>query len=454
MPITDLASLLLYTSAIVEGTVVSGQSDPDKDYTYTKLLLEDVIVHRGAVRPGAQPTSMTLLQFGGTSPEGRTVSVTDVPKLSCGDRQLFFLINRNWRHTPLVPLWSIGVSNVRVVEDDGRTFLMEGAYALGSISNDGFGRADTEPLFEPSGETTPNTCDGRQPLPVLTRTDAPIPEGVIGVEEVLAAVDATGVQPSGVFQSEPYNWDKPIQGKRNCGDVEPYYAGCESHPDDAYTIGETGACLTRCTDGACEAGKSCVQTSVRPACVLEGSDVCAEQINVCIYAAKMDFGAPIDGHGAVVWGTIHSDEQLQDNTFTVIDGAASVAFAHYPHANGYDTPYGDVSAGRLRVIDTSVYDLHTLEDGTIPPDDKAEIGAAISANPESYASSCGYSIIFRDGEREPISGDPDAEAFAYVQDFPLGYSCARNLAPIDGKPVFEHIDCKQVKFTQGLCNEN
>ncbi len=239
---------------------------------------------------------------------------------------------------------------------------------------------------------------------------------------------------------------------RNCeAPDQPFYPRCESDVKDIYQVHETGECLTPCPDGTCDDGKSCVKASLR-VCDYGGCDACQQGIGVCVELFELSGASEVDGNGIVAWMSSPDFNRFRGELFEARGGAFSVALVSVPNAIGRDTPYGSFSIATLVVMDPAVYDLHRLPPDEISDENRAALEQAVADNNSaSFAGSCEYRILYRYGAIELGLGDQDRESYAWLQDFPVGYSCARVRSPINGKDSYQLVDCSDVTLKQGQC---
>lgn len=110
--VTDLASALGQTAAVVEATVVELRDEYRADEgPWTRVVLGDVKVHAGAA-----PRGLELWQFGGLLPSGRLMVAAELPSFVAGKRYLLFLRNTAWNVSPIVGQLALRVEQVGNVE--------------------------------------------------------------------------------------------------------------------------------------------------------------------------------------------------------------------------------------------------------------------------------------------------------------------------------------------------
>jgi hypothetical protein len=138
--VTDLASALAQTAAVVEATVSElGAEYRDAEGPWTRVVLGDVKVHAGAA-----PKALELWQFGGALPNGRMMVAAELPVFVKGQRYLLLLRNTAWNVSPIV-----GGYALRVEQADGAEVLVtsDGQAVLGL---DASGARLGGALFEPA----------------------------------------------------------------------------------------------------------------------------------------------------------------------------------------------------------------------------------------------------------------------------------------------------------------
>lgn len=110
--VTDLASALGQTAAVVEATVVELRDEyRAAEGPWTRVVLGDVKVHAGAA-----PRGLELWQFGGLLPNGRLMVAAELPSFVAGKRYLLFLRNTAWNLSPIVGQLALRVEKVGNVE--------------------------------------------------------------------------------------------------------------------------------------------------------------------------------------------------------------------------------------------------------------------------------------------------------------------------------------------------
>lgn len=138
--VTDLASAVAQTAAVVEATVAELHHEyNDAEGPWTRVVLSDVKVHRGVA-----PKALELWQFGGVLPNGRLMVAAELPVFSKGQRYVLFLRNTAWNVSPVVGPLAFRVENVdgaeALVSSDGQALIGLGAQ----------GPAYGAALFEPA----------------------------------------------------------------------------------------------------------------------------------------------------------------------------------------------------------------------------------------------------------------------------------------------------------------
>lgn len=200
-PMPNFAATLAQTAAVIEGVVASVENEHAVETgPWTRIYFEDIVVHRGALRAGKQPTEMSFVQFGGEHPDGRITTTSLTSDFTIGERYVLFLRNTSWNFIPysVVPL--------RVSSSDGSSFLatVDGR-PLVSVSTKGF-RFSSTPLFTDldRGLAPAYRRSGYQ------RNSEKEPSSVVGVDKLLEQVDwhtafsaFGGVRIGGPFYDEP-----------------------------------------------------------------------------------------------------------------------------------------------------------------------------------------------------------------------------------------------------------
>jgi len=121
--VTDLASALAQTAAVVEATVSELRAEySDAEGPWTRVVLGDVKVHAGAA-----PKALELLQFGGVLPGGGMMVAAELPVFVKGQRYLLLLRNTAWNLSPIVGAYALRVEQVDgaevLVTSDGQAVL-------------------------------------------------------------------------------------------------------------------------------------------------------------------------------------------------------------------------------------------------------------------------------------------------------------------------------------------
>jgi hypothetical protein len=121
--VTDLASALAQTAAVVEATVSELRDEyNDAEGPWTRVVLGDVKVHLGAA-----PKELALLQFGGVLPSGRMMVAAELPVFVKGARYLLLLRNTAWNVSPIVGAYALRVEKVDgaevLVTSDGQAVV-------------------------------------------------------------------------------------------------------------------------------------------------------------------------------------------------------------------------------------------------------------------------------------------------------------------------------------------
>jgi hypothetical protein len=110
--VTDLASALAQTAAVVEATVAELRDEyRDAEGPWTRVVLGDVKVHAGSA-----PEALELWQFGGVLPNGRLMVAAELPAFVAGKRYLLFLRNTAWNVSPIVGQLALRVEQLGGVE--------------------------------------------------------------------------------------------------------------------------------------------------------------------------------------------------------------------------------------------------------------------------------------------------------------------------------------------------
>jgi hypothetical protein len=96
--VTDLASTINQTAAVVEGSVADIQYDyTEEDGPWTTVMLSNVRAHLGESAPFVE-----IRQFGGPLPNGKTLVAAELPVFERGKRYVVFLRNTAWNVSPVV----------------------------------------------------------------------------------------------------------------------------------------------------------------------------------------------------------------------------------------------------------------------------------------------------------------------------------------------------------------
>jgi len=114
--VSDLASGLKQTAAVIEGIVTSVEHTYSEDEgPWTVTTLSEVQAHFGRA-----PKTVQLRQFGGPLPDETRLVVHDQPEFEKGARYLVFLRNTSWNYSPIVSHWV-----ARIEDTDGRQRLVD-----------------------------------------------------------------------------------------------------------------------------------------------------------------------------------------------------------------------------------------------------------------------------------------------------------------------------------------
>lgn len=227
--VTNTLSALAQTAAIVEGTVTQVRSEYAADTgPWTNVTLSDLVVHRGEVRSGAQPSTLVLTQRGGERPDGRVLKVSHVPQFVAGARYVVFLRNTSWNLSPVLNEVALRVETA----EDGRTLLV-GPDQGAVIDLNPTGLRFSAPLYSKSELTL--AAPQR-----LARE--PAPAGVFGTQDLLRQVDALsnvlGVGVSGHFYAQPASKAKRLPVAAPTGAKANLAAESESSTVDSSGLGK------------------------------------------------------------------------------------------------------------------------------------------------------------------------------------------------------------------------
>ena len=116
--VTDLASAVTQTAAVIEATVGELRNEySDAEGPWTRVVLRDVVVHHGGLGGGGSkaappPAALELWQFGGVLPNGRLMVAAELPVFSAGQRYVLFLRNTAWNVSPIVGDLALRVERV------------------------------------------------------------------------------------------------------------------------------------------------------------------------------------------------------------------------------------------------------------------------------------------------------------------------------------------------------
>lgn len=146
--ITDLASAVAQTSAVIEGSVREIHHEfSEEDGPWTRIVLGDVERHFGTAAD--KSGTIELRQFGGLLPNGRMMIAAELPVFVPGQRYLVFLRNTAWNVSPVV-----GGLALRIGSLDGTEVLVNtDGHAVLDVDQGGprLGAA----VFEPIRYTSP-----------------------------------------------------------------------------------------------------------------------------------------------------------------------------------------------------------------------------------------------------------------------------------------------------------
>ncbi len=125
-PITDLASAVRQTAAVVEGVVSDIRYDySDEAGPWTRVILSDVYAHFGSV-----PETVEIRHFGGPLPNGRLMIAAELPVFVRGGRYVVFLRNTAWNVSPVVGDLALRVETLGdaevLVKSDGQAVTAVG----------------------------------------------------------------------------------------------------------------------------------------------------------------------------------------------------------------------------------------------------------------------------------------------------------------------------------------
>jgi hypothetical protein len=206
--VTDLASAVTQTAAVIEATVAELRNEyREAEGPWTRVVLRDVVVHLGG--PGALggsggggPRTLELWQFGGTLPSGRMMVAAELPVFVAGQRYVLFLRNTSWNVSPIV-----GELALRVEKAAGAEVLVTSA-GHPVVGVTAAGPALGAALFEPApygggGVAVKRGADGKE---VAVAAGALDRRGFLAAvktqlaQQKLAVSGATLPRPSGLFQ--------------------------------------------------------------------------------------------------------------------------------------------------------------------------------------------------------------------------------------------------------------
>lgn len=123
MAVTDLASAVDQTAAVVEGQVTDISYEfNERDGPWTTVVLSDVRAHFGSA-----PERLEIRQLGGPLPDDTVLVVTHLPEFIEGERYVVFLRNTVWNLSPVVGDFALRVEavgdNEALVTTDGHAVL-------------------------------------------------------------------------------------------------------------------------------------------------------------------------------------------------------------------------------------------------------------------------------------------------------------------------------------------
>jgi hypothetical protein len=191
--VTDLASAVSQTAAVIEGTVSELHYEfSDEDGPWTRIVLGDVQHHLGSA--SGKLGKLELRQFGGLLPNGRMMVAAELPIFVQGQRYLVFLRNTAWNLSPVVGSLALRVDAVGgtevLVNTDGHPVVEVGP------GGPGFGAA----LFEPIRYTGPAIV--QKPGALAALPGKPLDRRAF-LESLQVELDGQGLRAGGAFLEHP-----------------------------------------------------------------------------------------------------------------------------------------------------------------------------------------------------------------------------------------------------------
>ncbi len=163
--ITSLADAIDQTSAVVEATVSATEYEyTDEEGPWTRVALGNIQVHIGSA-----PAKLELLQFGGPTPKGDFVGVSELPTFEKGERYVVFLRNTAWNLSPVVGDMAFRVASIdgteMLVTADGQPVLQVGKSGT-ELGPAIFQPSPPSPLFATASSAAPHAISSlaRRPL--------------------------------------------------------------------------------------------------------------------------------------------------------------------------------------------------------------------------------------------------------------------------------------------------
>jgi hypothetical protein len=134
----DLQSAVDQTASVIEGTVTAITPEySDNLGPWTAVTLSNVTAHFGSA-----PSEVTIRQFGGPLPNGKTLLVIDQTRFVMGKRYVVFMRNTRWNLSPVVSRYALRVEAI-----GGREVLV-GEHGRLATALDSTGVALSEPAFD------------------------------------------------------------------------------------------------------------------------------------------------------------------------------------------------------------------------------------------------------------------------------------------------------------------
>jgi hypothetical protein len=157
--VTDLASAVSQTAALVEGSVREIHYEfSEEDGPWTRVVLDNVTRHFGAADKSG---TVELRQFGGLLPNGRMMIAAELPVFVQGQRYLVFLRNTAWNVSPVVGNLALRIGSIDGIE------VLVSADGQPVLNVDQSGARFGAPLFDPVHYTGPAIVRKQDALPQL-----------------------------------------------------------------------------------------------------------------------------------------------------------------------------------------------------------------------------------------------------------------------------------------------